>query len=311
MANVTAKPQHPVIVPIRALSPRAQLLASTSKAVNTHRAYDSDWRNWAVWCARTGRDPSSATGVDLANYIALSVEAGLSLSTIKRRRSAVVHETRLRYRAEINTADVKQVIAGASRLLPVDQHQAAPLTAELLASVLRALAHAGTAGVRDRALLSLGWQGALRESELTGLQWGDWQATVGGHVLRLRHTKSARSAEVFIIAAADSQYCPIEAMARWRRVSRPRSPSTPVFRAISRGGHIWRRGCLSAGVVSDIVRRAVMRAGGDPSGYSSHSLRRGFLTSAAAAGVDVWRLREHSSIGRRGLLIRTCVASAR
>ena len=67
----------------------------------------------------------------------------------------------------------------------------------------------------------------------------------------------------------------------------------PVFRAVGRGGRV---SCdaLEPDSAARIVKRYAQRAGRDAASYAGHSLRSGFLTSAAESGASIWKMAEQS-----------------
>jgi integrase len=98
--------------------------------------------------------------------------------------------------------------------------------------------------------------------------------------------------------------CPVKALDAW--LSASGIENGPVFR---QGGKGHRLGAsrLCPETVAEIVKRRVKEIGLDPECYSGHSLRAGFVTSAAAAGVPTWRIKfqtGHASDAMRGRYIR-------
>src|SRR6516225_4108628 len=96
-----------------------------------------------------------------------------------------------------------------------------------------------TLGIRDRALLLIGFAGGFRRSELAALSVDDSEATEDG--LRVLLRKSKNDAEgagrhVGIPFGSDPKTCPVRAYRRWLEVSS--IAAGPVFRAINRHGHI-------------------------------------------------------------------------
>ena len=98
--------------------------------------------------------------------------------------------------------------------------------------------------------------------------------------------------------------CPVEALDAW--LSASGITDGPVFRQMRKGGRVGTNR-LSPEAVAAIVKRRVREIGLDPGCYSGHSLRAGFVTSAAAAGVPAWRIKAqtgHASDAMVGRYIR-------
>jgi integrase len=157
---------------------------------------------------------------------------------------------------------------------------------------------------RDQLLVALGWASALRASELVGLDVedlsvvGDPEFGDGGLLIRVRHAKGADRVEwVAVPFAAQWAACPVRRTIAYLRGIR----SGPVFRHVDRHGKAHRR--LSARAVTDAVRQALREALQlDPGGYSSHSLRAGFVTEARSRNVPddlIARHTRHAKPGRR------------
>lgn len=163
---------------------------------------------------------------------------------------------------------------------------------------------AGTVrGTRDAALVLVGFAGALRRSELCRLVWGDMRSAAGGLTLTLRASKSDRDAkgQAVGIPRVGGPLCPAAALAAWKAAllaaGHTVGDADPVFRDVSRWGHVA-AAALHPGSVARIVKRLVaavptegldeeLRRRLDPSRYAGHSLRAGFVTTAAIDGKDI------------------------
>lgn len=141
-------------------------------------------------------------------------------------------------------------------------------------------------GVRDRALLLLGFAGAFRRSELVALDLADVHAGHDGLTVVIRKSKTDQEGQgrkVGIPYGSHPHTCPVRAMATWREKSGLSEGA--LFRAINRHGQL-QAGRLSDRAVALIVKRAALAAGLDATKYAGHSLRAGLATSAAQAGVS-------------------------
>lgn len=288
-----------------ALSVRAQKLATESQAGNTRQAYLTDWRSWVEYLDQA--EPGQALDSDLANYVAALVEEGRSASTIRRRISGVRAGYRLRGWPDPAGRNTAAVLRGLARQGNAPQ-QAEPLTVELLSRMMTAWpSRESDLDVRDRALLLVGWQGALRRSEIVRLDWVDVRAVSNGILLTLRATKSGVDAPDHpIIRAREPRACPVRALETLRRRAERRgltvSGAAPVFTSSgSRSGRLS-PARLGSAWVGMILRKRAAAAGIPLDGLSAHSLRAGLLTSAGLAGVPMYRLLEHSRHARSDTL---------
>jgi integrase len=141
-------------------------------------------------------------------------------------------------------------------------------------------------GLRDRALLLLGFAGAFRRSELVSLDVADLEFTWAGLIVTLRKSKTdqeGRSRRLGIPYGSSEQTCPVRSLQAW--LESARITDGPVFRSMDRF-HRVQPGRLSDKAVALVVKRRAKSVGLDPSRYAGHSLRAGLATSAAAAGAS-------------------------
>src|SRR5262249_47575565 len=147
-------------------------------------------------------------------------------------------------------------------------------------------------GLRDRAILLLGFAGAFRRSELVALSVADLEFCDGG--LRVTICKSKTDQEglgATIAITRGSVACPVDAVRAW--ITAAPITDGPLFRPVTRTGKISARR-LSARAVADLVKVYARHAGLRAADFSGHSLRSGFLTSAAARGASIFKLMDVS-----------------
>lgn len=165
--------------------------------------------------------------------------------------------------------------------------------------VLRALADTCDTeiliGLRNRALLLVGFDGAFRRSELVGIDAEHLARTAEGFLVDLPSAKgdqAGEGTEVPLAARPGSPWCPVEALERW--LDARARPAGAVFVALRGARHVRRPGAerLSAGAVARIVKGAAVAAGLDGT-FGAHSLRRGLVTTAIDAGVPIEQVMRH------------------
>ena len=86
------------------------------------------------------------------------------------------------------------------------------------------------------------------------------------------------------------ELCPVRALHAW--IEAAGLESGPVFRSVDRHGRTGES--LSPGAVADVVKHYAKRAGLDPTEFAGHSLRSGFVTSAAERGASPDRIMDHT-----------------
>lgn len=142
------------------------------------------------------------------------------------------------------------------------------------------------AGLRDRALLLVGFVAALRRSEISALEIADIAEHPSGLVLTLPRSKTNQRGEhaelVVLPRGTKPGRCPVTVLQEW--IQAAAATAGPTFRPVSKGNRALPRR-LSAGAINALVQQAVARAslGGD---YSAHSLRAGFVTYAHLRGAS-------------------------
>lgn len=268
---------------------------------NTRRAYQSDLRAFRKWGGDVPTTPQ-----ELARYIA---EEGQRLhpSTIKRRLAALSAAHRLTGGTDhpTNHPLVKAAMRGLQRVSGVAQDQAAPLMVEDLWAILD---RAGDSirDQRDRALLLIGFAGGLRRSELVGFDLADMEFVREGLILTLRRSKTDQEGRGRRIGIpyARGRWCPVREVQGWTEAAGIEEGT--LFRSLRKGG-IVTRDRLSGEAVSALIKRHVRGIGMDPAKFSGHSLRAGFVTSAARAGIATHLIRRqtgHASDATMGRYIR-------
>ena len=268
-------------------SDRVAALVESSISDNTRRAYQSDLAHFEAWGGRLPADPAI-----VASYLAAHSDT-LSVATLVRRTATIskAHEARglpNPCRSEI----VRATLRGIKRTRGIAHREAKPLLREDLFRVLDVMGE-GVKDVRDRALLLIGFAGGFRRSELVGLDCADIERVRQGMIINLRRSKTDQegAGRRIGIPHGRSRYCPVAALDHW--LSASGIDVGPVFRPVDRHSRVAAER-LSGEAVSMVVKERVTAAGIDPTGFSGHSLRAGFATSAAQAGVSSFKIRSQT-----------------
>ena len=269
---------------------RAQLVESArdyaahAKAPRTRRAYRQAFQRFAAWTEAQGVQPLPASSETVALYLTALAQAGRKVSTLELALAAVSQAHKAAgFDSPRPSAVVHEVMRGIRRTLGVAPRQAAPV----LVSDLRAMLHAlpdGLLGLRDRALLLLGFAGAFRRLELVGLDVEDVAFVADGLEVALKRSKTDQEGEgrkIGIPFGSSPATCPVRSLIAWTEAAG--ITSGPLFREVTRHGKVGTTP-LSDKTVARVVKRTAQRASLDPSRFSGHSLRAGLATAAAKAG---------------------------
>jgi len=280
----------------------AAAFARLAKADNTRRAYRAGVAAWCAWCARHALPCLPASAADVVAFLAAERQRGLAVNTIDLRRAAVRY---LHYLAgcAVPTAEavVGETLAGMRR----DAAQRGEFPVKKLAAavgVLREiLAPIGDdlPGLRDRALLLVGFAGALRRAELAAIRLEHLEPAARGLRLTLPLSKGDRAGTGVSVALplGTTALCPVRALRRWQDAAG--LTDGPLFRRIwrppARGG-VPRPPTvgtqpIDGRTVARIVQARAAAAGYDPAALGGHSLKRGALTTGMDLGVHPARLK--------------------
>ena len=276
-----------------------------SKADSTVRAYRTDAEVFQAWCARFGFRSLPATPEAVAAFIVAEAEEGRAASTLGRRLAAIRYAHKLA-KAPDPTEDegVRAAMKGARRKVGIAPTQKAAATAEILAALLMRTPDTLT-GKRDRALLALGFAGAFRRSELVALDVEDLREDPEGLRVMVRRSKVDQEGRGFEKAIPHGRFIrPVALVREW--LDAAGIVEGPVFRPVSRSGNV--RGAAKGGddpsldsaprlttqAVADIIKKYTAAAGLDASTFGAHSLRAGYITTAAERGADLARIMDQS-----------------
>jgi site-specific recombinase XerD len=271
--------------------------AENEKAASTRRAYRADFAAFEAWCQSRGLCPLPASPQVVAWHISAVASAGLSVSSIGRRLAGIAYAHKLAKQPNPTTAEeVKVVLAGIRRTIGTAPRRKAAATAVRVRAMLDACPPT-MLGIRDRALLALGFAGAFRRGELVALRVEDLTEVADGFRIAIRRSKTDQTGEgQEIVIPRGLKIRPVEAVQTWLQAAGVSDGI--LFRAVHRGGHVRAWG-LRGHDVAVVVKRYALAAGLDPLEFSGHSLRAGFATSAAETGASILKIMEttrHKSV---------------
>jgi integrase len=280
-------PAVPVSVPEnRAGLEHVREFIRASKADNTIRGYQADWRDFCAWCeSRGGLCPLPATADAVAAYIAICA-GRLKPGSIQRRLNAIAEAHKAAgLESPTHAAIVRNTLKGIRRTLGTAPTQkTAALTDDIRAMI--DATDTGIIGARDRALILLGFAGAFRRSELVRLGVEDCAFSKDGLTVTLRRSKVDQvgaGRKIGIPYGSNPEMCPVRTILAW--MEQAGITTGPLFRSVNRKGKVQTRR-LSGIDVARIIKKLAQRAGLDAAKYAGHSLRAGHATAAAIGGAS-------------------------
>ncbi len=160
----------------------------------------------------------------------------------------------------------------------------------------------GIRGIRDRALVLIGFAAALRRSELVALDVEDLHLESEGVLIHLRRSKTDQTGRGRKVAIpyGRTAACPVKAIRLW--LDEADIETGAIFRGVDKAGRVA-TSRLTDQSVSLVVKRCVRAIGLPADQYSGHSLRAGLVTSAARAGVSLPKIQEQT--GHRSVAMLT------
>lgn len=264
---------------------------------NTRKAYRNDLAHYTAW---GGTVPASPEQV--AAY--LTAHAGfLATATLQRRLVSITKaHTMQGYSDPVQSDLVTLTMRGIRRVHGKPQRQVSPVLKEDLTVMLSHVPDT-MKGKRDRALLLLGFCGALRRSELAAVQIEDLNFTAQGIILTLPRSKTDQTGQgrKIGIPKGRGRICPVMSVHEW--IVQSGADAGPLFRSVMKGGTIADEK-LSDRAIADIIKCYAQKAGLNPEKYSGHSLRSGLATSAAQYGVSSWKIRQQTGHKSDSMLAR-------
>ncbi|ANP89255.1 site-specific integrase [Rhizobium leguminosarum] len=300
----TALPAH-----LEQLADRARGYVEASSSANTRKAYASDWKHFSGWCRRQGLEilppnphtvglyiTACAGGSDAvtASGAAIAGRKPNSVTTIERRLSAITWNYAQRG-TPLDRRDrhIATVLAGIRNTHAAPPRQKEAVLPEHLIAMLETLPRGTLRGLRDRAMLLIGFAGGLRRSEIVGLDVGrdqtkdsrGWVEILDkGMVVTVRGKRGWR--EVEIGRGSSDATCPVVALRTWLNLAR--IAHGPLFRRVTGQGKDVGSDRLLDQEVARLVKKVALAAGVRPDlteaeraeKFSGHSLRAGLASSA-------------------------------
>jgi site-specific recombinase XerD len=248
-----------------------------SKANNTLRAYQSDFRDFSTFCVKNGLSSIPTQPKVIAIYIT-HLSKSSKFSTLKRRIASisVIHKLKGHY-LDTKHPIIMENLHGIKRTLGSRQKAKKPILINDLKLIIKAI---DKDKIRDKAVILVGFAGGFRRSELVNIYFQDIDFVPEGVKILIRRSKTDQSGEGSIKAIPyfeNQEFCPVIALKDYlnNKFSKldKRKKEVKIFE-------------ISDKSVALIIKRYAEKAGLDSSKYAGHSLRSGFATTAAEFGAE-------------------------
>ena len=265
-----------LITDIKSLEIETLKNLKNSKANNTLRAYQSDYRDFSLFCSKNGLSSMPTQPKIIALYIT-HLSKFSKFSTLKRRIASisVIHKLKGHY-LDTKHPIIMENLHGIKRTLGSRQKAKKPLLINSLKKIIKAIDQEKKERDRDRALILIGFAGGFRRSELVSILKEDVELVDEGVKILIKKSKTDQSGEGSVKAIPyfqNQEFCPVIALKKYMSLKKFNSNSEKIFK-------------LSDKSVALIIKKYAQIAGLDPTKYAGHSLRSGFATTAAEFGAE-------------------------
>lgn len=310
--------EQEVLANLAVVSKLAQDYAKNSRSKSTVKSYSSDWRDFDSWCLVRGLTAMPADPHSVACYLADRASQSfidpkgnqqlpLKTSTLARRLSAISQAHQVAG-IDFNRRHpaIQETWKGIRNTHGTAQKGKEPILIEDLRRMVESIQTSKgdkeiLMGFRDKALLLLGFAGAFRRSELVALKIEDLKLVRDGYIVRLKRSKTDQQAEgreVAIPYGSNPSTCPVRAMQDWINIGSIQEG--PLFMPINRHGQKSTEAMTSHAVAVIIKKHAPNKEMAIE--LSGHSLRAGFATTAAMAGVQEYAIMKQTGHKRSDTL---------
>ena len=275
---------------IKAIQEETLLNLQSSKAINTVRAYKSDFNDFGLFCAKNGFKSLPSEPKIVALYLTYLSTKGAKMSTLKRRLVSigVIHKLKGHYLDTKHPLIIENIM-GIKRRKGSIQKGKKPLlisNLKIIIDVIDQETKEEIKRLRDRSIILIGFSGGFRRNEIVSLDYDDLDFVSEGLKIKIKRSKTDPFGEGAIKALPyfeNSQYCPVVSLKNWINIARINSGA--LFRRFSKGSRLTEKR-LTDQTVALLIKEYLQLAGIDSKNYSGHSLRSGFATSAAESGAE-------------------------
>ena len=279
-----------IITDLKALQEETVFNLQNSKAINTIRAYKSDFNDFGLFCAQNGFKSLPSEPKIVSLYLTFLSTKGVKMSTIKRRLVSigVIHKLKGHYLDTQNPSIIENIM-GIKRRKGSSQKGKKPLLINNLKKIINVIDEQNKEEIkklRDRSIILIGFSGGFRRNEIVSLDFDDLDFVQEGLKIRIKRSKIDQFGEGSLKGLPyfdNSQYCPVVSIRKWIEISKINSGA--LFRRFTKGSKLSDKR-LSDQTVALLIKDYLNLAGIEGRNYSGHSLRSGFATSAAESGAE-------------------------
>ena len=279
-----------IITDINALKEETSLNLKSSKAHNTIRAYNSDFRDFELFCIQNSLKSLPTKPEIISLYLTHLSTKNAKISTIQRRLVSIkmIHKFKGHYLDTKNPSIIENIM-GIKRRKGSNQIGKKPIKINNLKKIINVIDEQKNEEIkklRDRSIILVGFSGGFRRNEIVSLDYDDLDFLPEGLKINLKRSKTDQFGEGFVKGLPyfdNHQYCPVLSLKKWIEISKINKG--PLFRRFTKGSNLSENR-LTDQTVALLIKKYLQLTGIDSKNYSGHSLRSGFATSAAESGAE-------------------------
>ena len=290
MIQTKSKTKSELSINLKELQEETLINLKHSKAINTIRAYKSDFNDFSLFCTQNGFNPLPTNPKVVSLYLTNLSKNDVKMSTLKRRLVSigVIHKIKGHY-LDTKHPSIIENIMGIKRRKGSIQRGKKPLLINNLKEIINVIDEQKIEEIkkiRDRSIILIGFSGGFRRNEIVSLDYEDLDFVQAGLKINLRRSKTDQFGEGSVKGLPyfeNSKYCPVVSISKWIKISKINTGA--LFRRFIKGSKLSDNR-LTDQTVALLIKEYLKLAGIENTNYSGHSLRSGFATSAAEAGAE-------------------------
>jgi site-specific recombinase XerD len=290
MIQINPKIKSEVSINLKKLEEETLLNLQNSKASNTIRAYQSDFNDFTLFCAKNAFKSLPTEPKIVSIYLTHLSTKDAKMSTLKRRLVSIgiLHKLKGHY-LDTKHPTIIENIMGIRRRKGSIQKGKKPILINNLKQIINVIDRQKKEEIkklRDRSIILIGFSGGFRRNEIVSLDYEDLDFVPEGLKINLRRSKTDQFGVGSLKGLPyfdNSQYCPVVSLKKWIEITK--ISAGPLFRRFTKGSNLSENR-LTDQTVALLIKEYLNLAGIDSKNYSGHSLRSGFATSAAESGAE-------------------------
>jgi len=279
-----------LVTDLKALHEETLNNLKSSKAINTIRAYKSDFKDFSTFCAKHTFKALPTDPKIIALYLTYLSGKDAKMSTLKRRLVSIgmLHKLKGHY-LDTKHPIIIENLMGIKRIKGSIQRGKKPILINHLKAIIDVINKEKTEEIkkiRDKSIILVGFGGGFRRTELISIDYEDLEFVPEGVKITLRRSKTDQFGEGMTKGLpyfTNETYCPVAHLKKWIKISNIKDG--PIFRRFAKGCSLTSNRLTDQSVVL-LIKRYLELAGIENKNYSGHSLRSGFATVSAESGAD-------------------------